>query len=53
MVLAKNAPVLKSLYTYTENNTGYVLKAIADGEDIGMRSGCYRGHCRCKVQFSD
>ena len=39
----KNAPVLKTLYTYTENNTGYVLKAIADGEDIGMDKDVIKG----------
>ena len=32
----KNAPVLKTLYTYTTNNTGYVLEAITNGDDIGM-----------------
>ncbi|MBS7226418.1 MAG: hypothetical protein KH050_14005, partial [Clostridiaceae bacterium] len=39
----KNAPVLKTLYTYTENNTGYVLKAIDDGEDIGMDKDVIKG----------
>ena len=32
----KNAPEVATLYTYNENSDGYVLKAIADGEDIGM-----------------
>ena len=49
----KNAPVLKTLYTYTENNTGYVLKAIADGEDIGMDKDVIKGFADVKVQFSD
>ena len=32
----KNAPELRTLYTYSENSDGYVLKQISDGEDIGM-----------------
>ncbi|MDY4173403.1 MAG: S-layer homology domain-containing protein, partial [Evtepia sp.] len=34
----KSAPVLKTLYTYTENSDGYVLKAINTPGDIGMDS---------------
>ena len=34
----KNPPVVKTLYTYTTNNTGYVLEAIADGDDIGLKA---------------
>ena len=32
----KSAPVLKTLYTYSENSDGYVLKNIKTGDDIGM-----------------
>ena len=32
----KEAPVVATLYTYTENSDGYVLKVISDGDDIGM-----------------
>ena len=34
----KEAPVLKTLYTYTENADGYVLKKITAAGDIGMDS---------------
>ena len=33
---SKDQPVAGTLYTYTTNNTGYVLEAISDGDDIGM-----------------
>ena len=33
---SKNMPAEGTLYTYSTNNTGYVLEEIADGEDIGM-----------------
>ncbi|MEE0154214.1 MAG: S-layer homology domain-containing protein [Agathobaculum butyriciproducens] len=33
---SKNRPAEGTLYTYSTNNTGYVLEEIADGEDIGM-----------------
>ena len=33
---SKDQPVPGTLYTYTTNNTGYVLEAIANGDDIGM-----------------
>ena len=32
----KSAPELRTLYTYSENSNGYVLKQISNGEDIGM-----------------
>ena len=32
----KNAPELRTLYTYSENSNGYVLKQISNGEDFGM-----------------
>ncbi|RHT86563.1 S-layer homology domain-containing protein [Butyricicoccus sp. AM27-36] len=33
---SKNKPDVGTLYTYTTNNTGYVLEDISDGDDIGM-----------------
>ena len=33
---SKTKPTVGTLYTYTTNNTGYVLEAISDGDDIGM-----------------
>ena len=39
----KVAPVLGTLYTYTENNSGYVLKTIATGKDIGLDAGAVTG----------
>ena len=33
---SKTKPDEGTLYTYTTNNTGYVLEAISDGDDIGM-----------------
>ncbi|WP_417084264.1 hypothetical protein, partial [Evtepia gabavorous] len=32
----KNAPEVATLYTYTENSDGFVLKDIENGKDIGM-----------------
>ena len=32
----KVPPVVGTLYTYTENSNGYVLKTIATGKDIGL-----------------
>ncbi len=32
----KVPPVVGTLYTYTENSNGYVLKTIANGKDIGL-----------------
>ena len=34
----KNPPDAGTLYTYTTNNTGYVLEAITDGDDIGLKA---------------
>ena len=39
----KNAPEVATLYTYNENSDGYVLKAIDDGEDIGMDASVISG----------
>ena len=33
---AKSGPVAGTLYTYTSSSDGYVLKAIANGKDIGL-----------------
>ena len=33
---SKTKPTVGTLYTYTTNNTGYVLEDISDGDDIGM-----------------
>ena len=33
---SKTKPAVGTLYTYTTNNTGYVLEKIVNGDDIGM-----------------
>ena len=44
----KEAPVVATLYTYSENSDGYVLKPIADGEDIGMDAKVLKGTSNLK-----
>ena len=41
--VTKTQPLPGTLYTYTTNNTGYVLEKIANGDDIGMDTAAITG----------